>query len=123
MKRRSRTDKLKCSSTWILLVHVTGFPLLRHIGIGRVLAVVPVLLLLPVSMVAPQGGVRRPAVVALIGRSVLARPPPIRIEIVPRRQIAVYFRACLIVYFTKFYVFVAVFCVCLILNDRKKQTT
>jgi hypothetical protein len=56
-KRRRWTDKLKCSSTWILLVHVTGFPLLHHIGIGRVLVtlvlVVSVLLLLPVSMVAP----------------------------------------------------------------------
>lgn len=45
---------------------------------------------LSISVVIPQSGERWPAVMALIGRSVLARPPPIRIQIVPRRQIAFY---------------------------------
>lgn len=67
----------------------TGFPLFHHINRC---VLVSVHSLLPMSMVAPQGGVRWPAVMALIGRSVLARPPPIRIKIVPRPQIAAYFR-------------------------------
>lgn len=87
----------------------TGFPLFHHINRC---VLVSVHSLLPMSMVAPQGGVRWPAVVALIGRSVLARPPPIRIKIVPRPQIAAYFRYFL--FFLFVFLFLSTFCLGLV---------